>query len=149
VSRPAVSVVVPFAGDPAAAERTVAMMRALRTAPGDELILSDNSGIVPALAPPPVVVRAGGERSPSHARNSGAARARGDWILFLDADTSAPPELLDLERGPASVSARSRARFGRRRGPARSRSATRRSATSCPRGRTSRTRTARARRRPT
>ena len=42
-----------------------------------------------------VVVDAAGERSPAHARNVGAARAGGEWILFLDADCVPEPGLLD------------------------------------------------------
>ncbi|MGH2861953.1 MAG: glycosyltransferase [Solirubrobacteraceae bacterium] len=67
--------------------------------------VADHSGTVPPLpaiagtlrpAPAPLtVVRATGEASASHARNAGAAAARNDWILFLDADVIAPPDLLD------------------------------------------------------
>jgi hypothetical protein len=96
VSRPAVSVVVPFAGDAAQALVAVALLRALRTRPGDQLLLADNCrGVAPASAGI-TVVAAEGERSPAHARNAGAARAATEWILFLDADTRAPPGLLDL-----------------------------------------------------
>lgn len=94
MSRPAVSVVMPFAGDAAAAGEAVASLRALRLRGGDELILSDNSGVVPA-SPGITVVRAAGERSPAHARNAGAEHARAEWILFLDADCRAPAGLLD------------------------------------------------------
>jgi GT2 family glycosyltransferase len=94
VTRPNVSVVMPFAGDAAAARAAVAALSALVAGPGDELILADNSGGVEAAAPVRVV-RAAGERSPSHARNTGAAVATRDWILFLDADTVAPPDLID------------------------------------------------------
>jgi GT2 family glycosyltransferase len=98
MSRPAVSVVMPFAGDTAAAVRAVASLRLLDIADGDELILSDNSGTAGPQAGV-VVVDAAGERSPSHARNAGAARARSAWILFLDADCIPDPMLLDAYFG--------------------------------------------------
>jgi GT2 family glycosyltransferase len=103
-SRPAVSVVVPFAGSAAEADAVLAMLGSLRTAPGDELILSDNSGRASLAhdeqavgSPAPVrVVRATRESSPSHARNVGAANARNDWLLFLDSDVQPPADLIDL-----------------------------------------------------
>ena len=94
MSRPAVSVVMPFAGDGAAAAAAIETLLALDTRPGDELILADNSVL-------PVGARGdgrghGGPRDrravarvrPQRRRR---ARAHNDWILFLDADCLAPP----------------------------------------------------------
>ncbi len=94
MSRPEVSVVMPFAGDAAAAQAAIEALRVLRLQAGDELILADNSGVAVARGGV-AVVRVSGERSPAHARNVGAARAHCDWILFLDADCLAPGGLLD------------------------------------------------------
>jgi GT2 family glycosyltransferase len=94
VTRPPVSVVMPFAGDAAAATAAAASLRSLAVRDGDELILADNAGGVGPLEGVKVV-DAAGERSPSHARNAGAAHASRDWILFLDADTLPHPLLID------------------------------------------------------
>lgn len=53
MSRPPVSVVVPFAGTQEQARAVLAMLGGLDTRPGDELILADNSGTVtpPTTAP--------------------------------------------------------------------------------------------------
>jgi len=93
---------MPFAGDRAAAEAAMGSLRALAVRAGDELILVDNSspGATSDLhgddaAGPIRVLVAGGERSPAHARNVGAAAAQNEWILFLDADTVPGPGLLE------------------------------------------------------
>src|SRR5262249_18338370 len=85
---------MPFAGDAQAAEVAIEALLGLDLRPGDELILSDNSGTARARGGV-AVIRADGERSPAHARNVGAAYAHGEWILFLDADCLAPRGLLD------------------------------------------------------
>ena len=93
MSRPPVSVVVPFAGSARDARAVFAMLSALDTQAGDQLIVADNSGTA-AVAAGYEVVRATAEASASHARNVGAASARNDWILFLDSDVIAPANLL-------------------------------------------------------
>jgi hypothetical protein len=91
--RPPVSVVMPFAGSRADAERALNALLELDTEPDDELILSDNAGVAPAREGV-LVVLAVSERSPSHARNVGAEHATRDWVLFLDADCRAEPGLI-------------------------------------------------------
>ncbi|MBV9194773.1 MAG: glycosyltransferase [Solirubrobacterales bacterium] len=94
MTRPAVSVVMPFAGDRAAAVAALESLCALDAGSADELILADNSGTAPST-PGVNVVRATAERSPAHARNVGAEHAQRDWILFLDADCRAAEALLE------------------------------------------------------
>ena len=94
MTRLAVSVVMPFAGTSTEAAAAQATLAGLTVAAGDELILADNSGTAVPHAGV-IVVRAAGEQSPAHARNAGAGHARAGWILFLDADCTAPADLLD------------------------------------------------------
>jgi len=102
MSRPPVSVVVPFAGTRKQAVAVFSMLGALSTRREDELIVADNSGTTPHIdaalslnSAALRAVRADAEASASHARNVGAGAARNDWILFLDSDAVAPADLLD------------------------------------------------------
>lgn len=100
MTRPEVSVVMPFAGSGDEARAAAAALRRLELRPGDELILVDNSGTGAAAdldggGPPVRVITASAEPSPAHARNLGAAAAANPWILFLDADTQPMPGLID------------------------------------------------------
>ena len=97
--RPGVSVIVPFAGRASEAQQLLNALRELRTGPGDEVIIADNSvdGVVAGLIAQSeiMVVRATGLRSSYHARNVGASAASRDWLLFTDSDCRPNPELLD------------------------------------------------------
>jgi GT2 family glycosyltransferase len=90
--RPPVSVVVPFLGTRAEGEELMRALGELRVRADDELIVVDN-GAEPTL--PTAAVHAPGQRSSYFARNAGADRATGDWLLFLDADTRPRPTLVD------------------------------------------------------
>jgi hypothetical protein len=96
VARPAVTVICPFAGDQAAFDRVLAALGTLRLAPGDEVLLADNRRAArPCVAGDVRVVDASGPASSYHARAVAAARARTDWLLFVDADCEPRPDLLD------------------------------------------------------
>ena len=97
-SRPPVSVIVPFRGDAGAARSLLEGLDGLRTAPGDELIVADNTpvGVVPQVGGEGItVVRVPAPPSARRARNEGARHAANPWLLFLDADCRPSPGLLD------------------------------------------------------
>jgi GT2 family glycosyltransferase len=92
-----VSIVVPFVGDAAQAAAAVDSLTALKLGADDEILLVDNTTTGVALAPADAaftVIRAPQRRSAYYARNAGAERAKGEWLLFLDADCLAPPNLI-------------------------------------------------------
>ena len=96
--RPKVGVVVPFAGDRAAADRLRTALCRLDVNEDDQMVVADNTadGAGGWIAGDGIeVVRAIRERSAYHARNEGAAAVKADWILFLDSDCRPEPNLLD------------------------------------------------------
>lgn len=80
-------VIVPFRGSSEALERLRKRLAALSLRRGDSVIVVDNTpgrGDADAEIP-----------TPAFARNRGAARGTAEWLVFFDADTQPPPDLLD------------------------------------------------------
>ena len=94
VERPVVDVVVPVAAaDAETLHAVVAQLRAtLALRPGDTLTVVDNRGL--GVSDPDVLV-APEVRTSYYARNRGAARGSAEWLVFLDADVTPEPGLLD------------------------------------------------------
>jgi hypothetical protein len=92
VSRPAVDVVIPVAGTAAQVGDVLTRARGLALRAGDTITVVDNRGA--GVRDADVLVAAGVHTS-YHARNAGARRGSAPWLLFLDADVHAPPDLLD------------------------------------------------------
>ena len=88
-------VVVPFRGAPAELGALCTRLARLRLAPGDSLLVVDNTpghgplgGVVPVL-------HAAEIETPAFARNRGAAAGGADWLVFVDADTEPADDLVD------------------------------------------------------
>jgi GT2 family glycosyltransferase len=106
--RPAVDVVVPFLGSRDELRELRARLAALRLRPADSVTVVDNTPGGGEAGPGPVpVLSAARRQTPGYARNRGAAQGRAPWIVFLDADTLAAPDLLDryFEPPPAEHTA--------------------------------------------
>ena len=97
-SRPSVDVVVPFRGGPAQLQALRERLAGLRLGDEDSVLVVDNT---PGVQPPPAtdaavpVICAAQRATPGYARNRGANMHSADWLVFLDADVLAPPDLLD------------------------------------------------------
>jgi glycosyltransferase involved in cell wall biosynthesis len=106
--RPAVdvSVIVPARDAAATIAEAVASILGGTRAPREIILVDDRSrddsvDIARRAGPGLEVIRAEGE-GPGAARNTGARRARGEWLAFLDAEDLWEP--LRLERGMAAAS---------------------------------------------
>jgi GT2 family glycosyltransferase len=102
--RPTVSVIVPFAGSAEQLHRCLARLARLALDDGDEVLVADNR---PSAGPAAAgsrgrarVVPAAGVRAAGFARNQAAVIARGDWLVFIDADTQPGPDLIDRYLDP-------------------------------------------------
>lgn len=115
--RAGASVIVPFAGSSDELQAVLAALARLHTLAGDEVMVVDDRPGAAASAgsgtgrsadagpagasPAPRIVAGGPVRGPAAARNAGARAARGPWLVFLDADVTPAPELLDRYLWPA------------------------------------------------
>ncbi len=99
MSRPAVDVVVPFAGSAAELQQLCARLAELELRTGDSLLVVDNTpnrGHNELASQPGVpVLRAAERRTPGFARNRGAGQGSAEWIVFFDADSTPSADLLD------------------------------------------------------
>jgi GT2 family glycosyltransferase len=97
MSRPPVSVIVPFAGSDAELRTCVERLGQLALSAGDEILVADNRpGSAAAGAAHGVrIVAADGVPAAGFARNRAAAVAHGQWLVFIDADTRPAPDLID------------------------------------------------------
>ena len=94
--RPAVDVVLPFYGSDEQLERVAERLAALELRRGDSVTIADNRPAAAGAQRGSVAIIPAGERQTSYyARNRGAARGQAAWLVFLDADVSPPPDLLD------------------------------------------------------
>lgn len=98
MNRPSVDIVVPFVGSDAALHEVAEMLERVNVIATDTVTIADNR---PSADPAGrrigsiTVSCAAGQPSSYFARNRGAERGQNPWLVFLDADVVAPPELID------------------------------------------------------
>jgi len=93
-----VDVVVPFKGSPQALDALRERLSVLSLRPGDSVVVVDNTPRDEPLAGEDggaSILHADALPTPAFARNAGVARGSGEWLVFCDADTAAPADLLD------------------------------------------------------
>jgi GT2 family glycosyltransferase len=91
--RPAVDVVVPFAGSDAELADLLRRLAAIERRDGDTLTVVDNRPA--ARDRGDHVIADPIQQSSYHARNRGAARGAAPWLLFIDADVDPAADILD------------------------------------------------------
>ncbi|HEX4734147.1 MAG TPA: glycosyltransferase [Thermoleophilaceae bacterium] len=91
--RPAVDVVVPFAGSDAVLDDLLRRLQAIELRSGDTVTVVDNRPDAGDRGEH--VIAAPEQQSSYHARNRGAARGDAPWLLFIDADVDPAPDILD------------------------------------------------------
>ncbi len=98
--RPGVDIVVPFRGEPKELDDLRERLARLRLGPEDSVLVVNNTPAGRSLPGRVPVLHAAEVATPAYARNQGAELGTAQWIAFLDADTAAPAELLDLYFDP-------------------------------------------------
>lgn len=95
-ARPAVDVVVPFAGTAVSLRALVARLAGLALRNSDSVVVAVNRDVEGVDAPPSVrLVDATAQRGSYYARNVGARAGSAPWLLFIDADVEPARDLLD------------------------------------------------------
>jgi hypothetical protein len=90
--RPAISLIVPFAGSDSELSLLLERLGRLDRRRGDQLIIADNRAGARTTG---YLIDASGVSTPAFARNRGAQLASGAWLVFIDADTRPAHSLLD------------------------------------------------------
>ena len=99
--RPTATVIVPFLGEQAALDGLLERLTALALRRGDEILVADNRHGAGASARGAVrVIPVPWPRSSYSARNAAAREARGEWLVFVDADCEPASELLGAYLDP-------------------------------------------------
>jgi cellulose synthase/poly-beta-1,6-N-acetylglucosamine synthase-like glycosyltransferase len=101
VQRPTVSLIAPFAGSQDDLARFLSALDRVALRAGDEVLVADNRREPPIARCDPRVLEARGPASSYFARQVASARAGGEWLVFVDADTVPEPDLLDRYFDPA------------------------------------------------